>query len=165
MSSRSGKGEGGEGKGREGRKSCSSVQRALSCCVWSGNDLAPCCIPRNHIGLFTHLAGAPGKWKVGRASEEQLRGQGGHVGKGSDPAGERAGAGMRVLGPPGWEQLGRSLRPSLGLGLSNFRKESQNAASSSGLPQMPQSGVSENSCLLKSRPPGFKSKLNHSLVS
>lgn len=40
------------------------------------HDLGPCRITGNHVGLFTHLAGALRKRKVGRTSEEPLRGQG-----------------------------------------------------------------------------------------
>lgn len=40
------------------------------------HDLAPCLITGNHIGLFTHLAGAPGKWKIGGASQGWFRDQG-----------------------------------------------------------------------------------------
>lgn len=51
------------------------------------HDLGPCGIPGNHVGLFTRLAGALRKWKVGRSSEEPLRGQGVCVSDGSQHGG------------------------------------------------------------------------------
>lgn len=80
------------------------------------HDLGPCHVTGNHIGLFTHLAGALRKWKVGRTSEEPFRGQGVCVSNGSNST---VGAQVRVLGPLGFGGWERPSPLPLGLSLLN----------------------------------------------
>ena len=84
-----------------------------------------------HAGLFTHLAGALRKRKVGRASEEPFRNQ---QGTGSNPARRESmvGAPRRGLGPPGCRGLRKSLCTHSGPRSPQLRDErARNTSSSS----------------------------------